>query len=738
MKILFEISVFSEGTSSLKGRIIENYISALRRIDLIKRLDFFLSFPINNFGQLALTDKDNTFIGIDNVPPDEEYDLLILSDAFLTSDWIHLKNLSKIKFVSGFVFNTTDFYWQNWKKNSGSVSTELQLALFYELLYHFDKIMVPFLQVKTDLQEKWGISPNKISVLSPEPILDYSTFVPFKRREASVVLYSEDEFNPDTLKRIFDLFNDHRTNPQVSTECCLIVFSDSNDSLLRAKLKNELSEGTRVVFLTLLSDAEKAQIIGDCSVVIFGKRNEIKFLESSILNTPFILYGDNSTEALESDIPAVKNPKELILMLEKLLTDKSYWEQILEKCRTLCRKTKGLVTDLDLRNNLLVLKESAQQADRKKKVALFGCLPPYQSGIARFNLNWLSSSSDEFCFFVSADNFLKFTNYERGSNKLTVVLENLYEFVSRNYEIRGKIFILGNSYHNLSTLNASMSLGDKESWFYLHEAYLNDLLVDYCDSISVPFYEIYRFFYKKETNGVGVKVLLSLTPISKFIVNNERCKKLIQKEAKNIKEVTICKVFLPLPVLPDVKTRRKEYREGFLVGTFGIPTDLKLTNVIIDAVTILFELGYSIKLIVAGYKTDCYFAGRKIPQFIEVVDSPSYFELLAMEKTVDLAIQLRKVCNGESSGVVSELISLGTPTITVQDLAGEKQSTYLKIVPESISSKRLAEIMIEEYLEVPKGQMVQSNESEVKTLLSKFSMKNLTDKILNILSSNKG
>lgn len=739
MKILFEVSVFAEGSSPYKKKIVESYISTLKRLELIERIDLLAQFPLDILDQFRREEGLRSYIGTDNVPEDEGYDLLILSDAFSSSDWLHLKNLSKIKAISGFVFNTTDYHKLNWEYKSGSLAAVLRLSLFYELLYHYDQIIVPLYQLKKDLHENWGIPQDKISVISTEPMLSNSTnIIPFKKREASVVMYSEDEFNLDNLNKIFDLFDYRKKNRILTRDPCLIIFSNSHEPQLQSKLKQELADGLRIVFLPLLSDAEKAQIIGSASAVLLGKSDEIKFLECSFVKTPFILFDTHTPEVLEADIPLVKSQKELRLMLDKLLLDGSYWEQILRKCLALCQKTQDLFNELNIEKKLSGILESAQTRMREEKIALFGCLPPYRSGVARYNLDWLSSSKRELCFFAGTDNFLKFTSYERDRGKLDVLSEGLYEFARRRYEIKGKIFILGNSRHNLAPLFASIDFGDKESWFYLHEAYLNDLLIDYSKSVSVSFHEVYRFFYKKDTNGVGIKILLSLTPISKFIVNNERCKELILREAKNFREVKVCKAFLPLPFLPNVSSRRKEYRESFLVGTFGIPTDLKLTHVIVDAVSTLFELGYSIKLIVAGYKADSYFADKEIPNFIEVLDSPSYLELLTMEKTVDLAIQLRRSCNGESSGVVSELLSLGTPTITVQDLAGEKKSTYLRIVPELISSKGLAEIIIEKYLDVQEKDKIFNNGSEANSLIDKFSMKNLTNKILKIINSNKG
>ena len=731
MRVLLDVAGFSDSGSSLKRKFVEASLFELQQAEQIKTIDLFDSTgEIQK--ELDFKEIDTEFKQISQITEDDQYDLLIVIDPFASNKWIQLKNISKIKAIVAFIFNLKKT-GSNEINGGQDLQKDLQTVLSLELLYEFDHIFVPSIGIKSEIIENFDIETSVITVLPGKLLLTSKPeIIPFEKRDATIVLCLDDESSPSSAEIVIESFEDEKNS--------LTLYNDLSLLVLPSKCQRVINDFTKIhsdiIYLPLLKEMERSKVLESAILIIYVTRKIENFIEGSLAGTPFILV-DGSLEELNcygiSDFPITRDFEEVRNVIEKILINKKLWLKLQKKCEEIGKSFLNNSKDFNLGEKIKTILTVPERKGLENKVALFGCLPPYESGIARYNLDWLSSSNETFCFFTSADNFLKFNRTVDYSNKLNVFPDSLFGLMNRKYDLKDKIFIIGNSYHNIPTLFNAINFGDKNSWFYVHEAYLKHLLIDYCKIVSVSFNEIFHFFYSNQSDGTGLKILLSMTPITKFIVNSDRCRQLILDETIDKDNIEVQKAFLPLPILPHVHSTRQRYKEELVIGTFGIPSDFKMTNVIVDAVKILVELGFSVRLLVAGFQAKNYFAGKSIPNFIEVTNSPSYFELLTLEKTVDLAVQLRKICNGESSGVISELLSLGTPIITVKDLADEKSASYMKVVESSITPKILSEIIIEDFFDsnyFKKNKLIK----ESTLLKNKFSMRNLTKRLLNIIT----
>ena len=731
MRVLLDVAGFSDSESNLKRKFVEACLYELQQVEQIKTVDLFdSSGEIKK--ELDFQEIDTEFKQVSQITEDDQYDLLIVIDPFASNKWIQLKNISKIKAIVAFIFNLK-------KTSSDEISgvqdlqEDLQTALSLELLYEFDHIFVPSISIKSEIIDNFDIAPSLITVLPSKLVLNSKPeLIPFEKRDATIVLCLDEESSPNSVEVVIKTYEDKKDR--------LTPYNDLSLLVIPSKCQRVVDDFTKIhsdiIYLPLLKERERSKILESANLIIYVSKKTEHFIEGSLAGTPFILV-DGNLEGLDcydiSDFPIARNAEELRNVFEKILIDQELWSKLQNKCEEIGKSFLNNSEDFDLSERIRTILTVPERMVWDSKVALFGCLPPYESGIARYNLDWLSSSNETFCFFTSADNFIKFSRTVDNADELNVFSDNLFGLMNRKYELKDKIFIIGNSYHNIPTLFNAIKFGDKNAWFYVHEAYLKHLLIDYCRFVSVSFNEIFHFFYPNQSDGTGLKILLSMTPITKFIVNSERCRQLILDETIDKVNIEVQKAFLPLPILPHVPSTRERYKEELVIGTFGIPSDLKMTNVIVNAVQILVELGFSVRLLVAGFQAKNYFAGKSIPNFIEVISSPSYFELLTLEKTVDLAVQLRKICNGESSGVISELLSLGTPIITVKDLADEKSASYMKVVKSSITPKILSEIIIEDFFD--SNYFKENNHIKESTLLkNKFSEHNLTKRVLNIIT----
>lgn len=384
-------------------------------------------------------------------------------------------------------------------------------------------------------------------------------------------------------------------------------------------------------------------------------------------------------------------------------------------------------------------------------IAVFGTLPPEESGIANYNANTFGTNKnfDMFSDFKSFRNFIiacEFLNNDYKYNFIPI------EYFDKENKYNKKIFVLGNSPHNVPYLKYAIKEKDKEnSYLYIHEAHQLFLIYFYLNASATNFKEIIIKYYPnmdkyiknlKELNEIfniliknniyGIKILLSLTNIKNIIVNNDKCEKLIINEARNTKyykKLNIIKAFHPIEKLNNIKNNILPKDNSYnYIGTFGMLHDYyKSTDIIIKSINILNKkYNKKIKLVISGYKADEYLknTNKTLTENIVCFNAKKTEDFISIMNSVDIAVQLRNYPHGESSGVICQLLSLNKKIITTKDFLSKELSDKIREVKPFINAEELA-LEILDYLE-------DKNIIDNSELVEKYSFENLANKLLEL------
>jgi hypothetical protein len=122
----------------------------------------------------------------------------------------------------------------------------------------------------------------------------------------------------------------------------------------------------------------------------------------------------------------------------------------------------------------------------------------------------------------------------------------------------------------------------------------------------------------------------------------------------------------------------------------------KRLDVVLQAGACLAAHGVRAQLIIAGYEIDDAIRAEAFPGWekIELHRNPDDHALAGLMVGVDVAVQLRDKNTGESSGVVSMLVGLGTPVIVTRIGAFCDFGEAVRFVPRDSSAEEVAAALI--------------------------------------------
>ncbi len=152
----------------------------------------------------------------------------------------------------------------------------------------------------------------------------------------------------------------------------------------------------------------------------------------------------------------------------------------------------------------------------------------------------------------------------------------------------------------------------------------------------------------------------------KFIVNSHAARDiLIDNCGDKIEHIEV--LYHPVFDLDPGFTAPAPSAAALTIGTYGCPSHMKHTDMVLKACDLLVKDGLDLRLIVSGYEAevfaDRYFHGR-IPTWIDVSHAETEAEFQTEMAKCDIALQLRKRNTGESSGVIPTLLRMGKTVIT--------------------------------------------------------------------------
>ncbi|STA73623.1 group 1 glycosyl transferase [Campylobacter lari] len=383
---------------------------------------------------------------------------------------------------------------------------------------------------------------------------------------------------------------------------------------------------------------------------------------------------------------------------------------------------------------------SIERNINKEKNAVFGVLPPEKTGIAIFNHNAFVG-----CEYFDIFSDIRDLGVARELSKNVFDLKTFIKF-DASYLYKKFIYILGNSSHNNPYLYMAKSSVDKQkSWLYIHEANLNNLLFSHCNGnflimkeylieyypefsselIKLKNFQEFRI-WNEELKIYSLRVIVGLTNIFNFIVNNSLCKNLILKELKDYK-VNIIEAFLPLPKIANIDNFCKKNSEIY-IGTFGVPHEIKFSLEIAQAIEYLNEFkNINIKLLVVGYGASNFFKKYDFNKsYVEIYENVSDARFYNLINQVDLVIQLRKKPHGESSGPIVSALVLDKKIITSKDFVDKKIEDKVFVLDnQELDYKKIAE----KILECIQTSSDVVNYSEIKNLYTYSNLAKLLDEL---------
>jgi glycosyltransferase involved in cell wall biosynthesis len=718
-KFPIEISILAE-----KGNKIPFSTEFVKSIEIIY---------ISDLNTHDLSNRKFDFLFIDDMIFMKNYNIKTFFDElFPEKIMMCTDQIVTILFDTIYIFNT--------KPENKTAYTRLAIQLeSLNIANHFFSISE---NTKNDFIKHLKIKPENITtVYGGIGLKTQITPTPYDmsmRKDHIVSILGEDSRkNIEGLIKGFAIALKYDYIPTDSILYICFKISDVYRKKLSKLIKNNSLNNNQIIITGFISEEELIKLISTAKGTIFPSFYEglgLPILESYAIGTP--CFSSNTSSMTELVLPECTfDPHDkysIALAIKQLFTNFQLCQKSVQFGEKLIQNTMNWdCTSEKVFTKLLALKKAFYKP--YCNTAVFGVLPPEKTGIANFNAKTFSISRH----FHVYSKFTKYDYYYDATNNITK--ENnffpidIYPIASSLFNYGKKIFVLGNSPHNIPYLKAAIEEKDKEnSFLYCHEIMLNNLLYNLLKEHD--YNQIKKTVYPSDSkNNYGFRAILLLTNISKIIVNNNNSKQLLLEEIKNtIYEdiVSVSTVFLPVT---EISLKADDIPvdidfAGFKIGSFGICNKKKATDIIIRSVVLLNEeYGIEAKCILAGYDVDNFIQSQipsKLHKYILSFSNSSDDQLLSIMKQVDIAVQLRNYQYGESSGVICQLLGLNKRIIVSENFIDERFENYCTVVPRFISKDELAKVFYDVF---------NKNISiDASVLLKNFGFNNLAEAILKI------
>ena len=320
--------------------------------------------------------------------------------------------------------------------------------------------------------------------------------------------------------------------------------------------------------------------------------------------------------------------------------------------------------DLDALRELQRAAGAPTVESARSRLAVVTPLPPKQTGVATYAkrmIDALSQIADVTAFDISAQEEFRLPEAET----LRVLPMNLLQFIE---ETEGPfdqvIYFIGNSGFHMEAVSI---LEQRSGVVLLHDAQLADLYAEMTQALpellpcnSLP--ELRQTFYP----GIGGEIAY-LRPVidaaEAVIVHSEAAAEIVATDA-GLRPVALFPH--PCPPRPSVLVERADSA----IGSFGFVQEDKRPADLLAAVA---QLGVEVSLIFAGgCDADLQLELLSVSENLGLGGRVTFTghipmdQLRELQQSVTIAVQLRSQSRGESSGVIAELLSCGTPTVVTE------------------------------------------------------------------------
>lgn len=385
-------------------------------------------------------------------------------------------------------------------------------------------------------------------------------------------------------------------------------------------------------------------------------------------------------------------------LLRKLRAIRSFWKEV--RYTLVGHRDREIRMDIDeLRGAIAALHldrfiQEFANRDSRAELAVVTCLPPDETGIARFSEAHLAawqSDVDVYTHFVDQNKIVRALQTIRIPNPGASLfsIESLqFNHIRRPY--RNIVFVIGNSNHNVVLLKALRSFvesfGSEGVHCYLHDPACFNVTRRALDMTEQEFAKQLAELHGRNVKDIlrngrhvfehlvdaglfGPRMISHKFGVRNFIVNSTAAKEIIVSNCGDLAPRIGVLYHPAFELEPGVNREfeRSQNSEELVIGSYGCPSLTKMTDVVINACEMLVAEGKKVRLILSGYDTRVYLNrhfGNKAPPWIDIRSQPNEADFQRDMAECDVAIQLRKRNLGESSGVVPTLLRMGKTVIT--------------------------------------------------------------------------
>ena len=749
MKILFDFRVYEREKYRGIGRyifgLVDHIIKNFPNIKIAIVKENKKDLPKFNY----LCDNDITYYFIENnkVDINEIFDFYFIDDI-LMRQWAIKSNekffddvfnkiiLEHVKQILTISYDIIPLLFKDYYLKDNNFKTKYLLLI--ESLSVCSHIFSISNSTKNDLIEYININKENITNIyggvDNKFINAKKNDYIFSNRKNNIVFVAgaDKRKNPQGLIRGFSIAYNSKSIPRDSK---LFICSKMNDDFkeyLEEQMKKSNISKDQIIITGFIDDEELISLISDSKATFFPSYYEglgLPILESYQLNTAAFASNLSSTKELvlkECSFDPYDDNSIANSIIESLTNERL--------CNNSLEFGKNLLTNYcnwDIASKKVINKLEELNNKININIAIFGVLPPEKTGIANYNAKTFGINNNFHVFsnFINTNNYFEAQSYIKNNFQNNFIPIEYYNKFKSKYLYNKKIFVIGNSFHNLIYYKYAVLENDKKnSYLYLHEVnlmyFIADILEKDLNTILVYIEKSYKQVYKqvrdiKDFNKIvkilnknhiyGIEILISCTNITNIIINNDKAKELIEKEYhyNNInRKLNIVKMFHPIEKIEALKLKKLDIlNDNYIyIGSFGVINKYKNIDIIIDAINILNdEYNKNIRLVLAGFNITHFIKSLDENKSKNIVyfDSPTLDDLLSLMSSVNLAIQFRKHSFGESSGIISQLLGISQKIILTKDFMYYKDAKNIRGVESNISSQELAKIILEE-LDIPK------------------------------------
>lgn len=479
-----------------------------------------------------------------------------------------------------------------------------------------------------------------------------------------------------------------------------------------------------LIFTNHVTDTELAALYRTCQLFVFASFYEgsgLPILEAMACGAPVAASSTSTSPEILGDLAATFDPfdpSDIARVLEATASD----EALLDRLRDRSRARAGRYTWERVAAETLAGYERMRVIGRarpaRRRIALHTPWPPERSGIAQYNLRLARELGQhvDVDVVVSGDESDYAPPLERGLR--IVAADRLHAHGPLRAPDR-HVYCMGNSHFHHKIHDAlvrepgvvvchDVRLAGFYSTYVATEnpadpvgAFAHRLRVQYGDRLGRGFLDAMPTPWEQAELGIYMTEQVQRCA-ERLIVHSRYAADLLRLDVPGdwARRTPIEVVPLALPE-PGPAHPRPVPPGGGLVVSFGIVSAVKMPETLVDAIARLRASRPDVRLVFAGGAEPWelaqlreHAAAAGVADAVEVLGHVSDAEYARLLRDAHVAVQLRRVQNGEASAAVGDALAAGVPTVvTGEGWAGELPEEVVAKVPRDLTGPVLASVI---------------------------------------------